>query len=82
MELRMNLTRILLLTAALATAASLSLAQNVAPPKADDAAMAATDAKAPANKDAKPTQAKKTHKTETHHAKKDATATKAATPSS
>jgi hypothetical protein len=70
-ELQVNLTKTLLLAAALSTAASLSIAQAVAAPKTDDAAVQPADATAPAKHKSQSTQATTSHKTKSHHAKKD-----------
>lgn len=78
----MNLTKTLLLAAALSTAASLGIAQTAATPNADNAAVQSADAKTPAQPEAKPKQATTSHKTKSHHAKKDGKTPKDATPAS
>jgi hypothetical protein len=82
----MNLTKTLLLAAALSTAASLGFAQTVAAPKTDDAAVQPADANATAKHKSQSSQATTSHKTKSHHAKKDdkkdAKPTKDATPAS
>jgi hypothetical protein len=80
MAIQMNTTKTLLLTVALATAASLSFAQAPAAPKAAQAALTSATAKAPTHTAAKRLHAKKHHPAAMKHSSQAAKSTGPTTP--